>query len=331
MSMPSAHATVVIHQSTIAPDVQGLSDRFSDFRIRGESDASFSAKRGVTEQGATTYDDLADKTYDDGLTAYRAGMAAMESDDTGRQFQYAAAIWQQGLNSGDARNYVAMAVLYLYGRGVARDLFSAQSYANGVAVKGNAGGRLVLGLVMRATGDVEKGLREIRTAASAGNRVAENELGVIYESGDGVPEDLAEAKRWYASAAVKGLVAASRNLMRLNGGNEPKTAREQFTDVRQEAEKGDRVAMYELATMYHIGKGTTINYSAALVWYRRSAERQYSRAKNMLGLIFSATNGEQLDPAWMRQIAQTSIPSSSNISADKPLHADILSEEVVEK
>ena len=41
-------------------------------------------------------------------------------------------------------------------------------------------------------------------AAAAGNTVAMNSLGNIYHYGNGVPKDFAEARKWYEKAAAAG-------------------------------------------------------------------------------------------------------------------------------
>jgi TPR repeat protein len=48
--------------------------------------------------------------------------------------------------------------------------------------------------------------------AEAGDAVAQNSLGALYDHGLGVPEDNAEAARWYEMAAQQGMPLAMRNL-----------------------------------------------------------------------------------------------------------------------
>ena len=47
-------------------------------------------------------------------------------------------------------------------------------------------------------------VRWYRKAADQGNVRAQNNLGVMYDAGEGVPEDNAEAVRWYRLAADQG-------------------------------------------------------------------------------------------------------------------------------
>jgi hypothetical protein len=56
-------------------------------------------------------------------------------------------------------------------------------------------------------------------SAAAGNALAMNNLGFIYENGNGVPVDYAEARKWYEKAAAAGNEVAKANLKKLEGSN----------------------------------------------------------------------------------------------------------------
>ena len=51
-----------------------------------------------------------------------------------------------------------------------------------------------------------------RKSAEQGNANAQNNLGVMYENGDGVLKDSAEAHAWYNNASANGVEAAKKNL-----------------------------------------------------------------------------------------------------------------------
>ena len=58
-------------------------------------------------------------------------------------------------------------------------------------------------------------MRWYRRAADLGNADAQNNLGNMYASGDGVRRDPREAFRWYMKAAEQGCAAAEINLGRM--------------------------------------------------------------------------------------------------------------------
>ncbi|MEO2191509.1 MAG: tetratricopeptide repeat protein, partial [bacterium] len=55
-------------------------------------------------------------------------------------------------------------------------------------------------------------LAELRVDAQAGDAVAQNNLGVAYFSGAGVPQDYAQAVSWWRKAADQGHAGAQNNL-----------------------------------------------------------------------------------------------------------------------
>ena len=71
--------------------------------------------------------------------------------------------------------------------------------------------------------DDAEAVRWYRLAAAQGNALAQNNLGLMYDDGRGVPEDDAEAVRWYRLAAAQGNASAQFNLglMCANGRGVP--------------------------------------------------------------------------------------------------------------
>ena len=104
-------------------------------------------------------------------------------------------------------------------------------------------------------------LDALRRAAEQGDATAQNRLGVMYSNGRGVPQDRAEAVRWYRLAADQGLARAQNFL----GG------------------------------MYSTGRGVPQDYAEAIHWYRLAAEQGLARAQNFLGMMYENGRGVQQD------------------------------------
>ena len=71
---------------------------------------------------------------------------------------------------------------------------------------------IALGLKQAAWADDVSDFRETLQAAERGNAQAQNNLGLMYETGRGVRQDDAEAVRWYRQAAEQGYAEAQYNL-----------------------------------------------------------------------------------------------------------------------
>jgi hypothetical protein len=110
-------------------------------------------------------------------------------------------------------------------------------------------------------GDYETAFRELMPLAVAGNPTAQFGLGVIYLEGYGVPQDHAEAVRWFRLAANQGV---------------PNT-------------------QYALGVMYQEGKGVLQDHSEAARWYRLAADQGNADAQLLLGLVYVRGQGVPQD------------------------------------
>lgn len=105
---------------------------------------------------------------------------------------------------------------------------SAQSLLGWMYVQGS-GGR---------PADPDRAARLYLQAARAGDAAAQNNIGELYETGRGVPTDLAQALLWYRNAAEAGFPPAQFNLGRLHAAGSG-TARD-FTEARRWLEQAER-------------------------------------------------------------------------------------------
>ena len=89
---------------------------------------------------------------------------------------------------------------------------------------------------------------ELLRLAEQGDAKAQYNLGVMYRKGHGVPQNDAEAVKWY----------------------------------RKSAEQGDAHAQFNLGFMYNNGKGVPQNDAEAAKWYRKAAKQGDAEAKSLL-------------------------------------------------
>lgn len=95
--------------------------------------------------------------------------------------------------------------------------------------------------------DYKVALREFK-AAGDNNIRAIYMIGIMYEKGEGVPADPAEAAQWY----------------------------------RKAADKGDAAAQYRLGRFYEKGEGVAESREEAIKLYRKSARQNYPAAKQAM-------------------------------------------------
>jgi TPR repeat protein len=114
-----------------------------------------------------------------------------------------------------------------------------------------------------------------KLAAEQGYAGAQYNLGLMYDKGDGVPQDYKTAVKWYRLAAEQGNALAQYNLgnMYEKGKGVPQDYKTAVKWSRLAAEQGDAVAQFNLGVMYDKGRGVTQDYKKAAKWYCKAAEK----------------------------------------------------------
>ena len=98
---------------------------------------------------------------------------------------------------------------------------------------------------------------ETKALADQGIAYAQYNLGVMYDFGDGVPENDALAVKWYRKAADQGLAKAQ----------------------------------FIIGRVYDFGKGIPENDAEAVKWYRKAAAQGHAEAQNYLGFNYRTGEG----------------------------------------
>jgi uncharacterized protein len=130
---------------------------------------------------------------------------------------------------------------------------------------------LAIGVV--TTAHAEEPLDELLAQAERGDATAQSTLGWKYAKGEGVPQDHAEAVRWFRKAADQGNVAAQINLgvSYAKGEGVAQDYAEAAKWYRKAADQGNGAAQNNLGAMYAQGKGVTQDYTQAYVWFHLAA------------------------------------------------------------
>lgn len=102
---------------------------------------------------------------------------------------------------------------------------------------------------------------EWKASADAGDAVSALLLGVISDTGQGVPQDSAQALYWYKRAA----------------------------------EAGSPSGMFDVGIMYDAGQGVPQDPAEAASWYGRAAAHGFARAEYNLALMYEAGSGVPQD------------------------------------
>ena len=121
----------------------------------------------------------------------------------------------------------------------------------------------------------------IKRLAKGGDKSAQDNLGVMYSIGDGVPQDYKEAAKWFTKAAEQGYANAQHSLgvMYSIGDGVPQDYKEAVKWFTKAAEQGDADAQINLGVMFDNGEGVPKDLVQAYAWYNVANAYGQEKAK----------------------------------------------------
>lgn len=145
------------------------------------------------------------------------------------------------------------------------------------------------------------GTQALRHAALNGDPAAAFEIGERYLAGNGVTANTQEAIKWFERAMAKGSAAAAFRLgMAYEKGQGVQRDRGRArTNYATAAESGHLKAMHNLAVMIveDSGPGGKPDYTNAIPWFRRAADRGLRDSQYNLGVLYARGLGVQANLA----------------------------------
>ena len=141
----------------------------------------------------------------------------------------------------------------------------------------------------------------LRKSAEQGNTTAQNRLGLLYNQGQGVPQDRLLAKQWFEKSAEQGDAGAQVNLgtLYLLGQGALESDQMALFWFRRAAEQQEALAFAKLGFMYEHGRGIPQDFIQAHMWYTLSAGRGEKRA-----LVSRDQLAKQMTPAQVATAQQ---------------------------
>jgi TPR repeat protein len=150
----------------------------------------------------------------------------------------------------------------------------------------------------------------LHEAAEGGDVAAQFQLATAYYMGQGVPQNQAEAVKWYLKLAHKGFAAAQHNLAVAysRGEGVPQSDESAFGWYLKAAQQGDSRAQNNLGHLYKKGQGIPQDDLEATRWYKQAAEQGNPIAQYNLGVAYQFGEGvledEQEAKKWYHKAAQ---------------------------
>ena len=153
-------------------------------------------------------------------------------------------------------------------------------------------------------GDYATAVRGFLVHAEQGDATAQYKLGVMYNYGWGVPEDHAEAVRWYRLAAKQ----VHQSVAIPDEGLSDAELENLIAEMeRSGPRQGHASAQFNLGLMYANGEGVLKDDAEAVRWYRLAADQGLAGAQLILGVKYANGAGVLKDDAeavrWYRLAA----------------------------
>lgn len=145
-------------------------------------------------------------------------------------------------------------------------------------------------------GDYFTALKEWEVAAQQGDFKAQNNLGLLYEKGEGVSQDHQKAIFWYRKSAEQGNPIAQFNLgySYANGRGVPKDLEKALSWYEKSAMQGDASSAFNMGLIYEKERRVR-NYNLTLQWYTVAAHRCSTKAMVNLGVMYNRGRGVSQD------------------------------------
>ena len=152
-----------------------------------------------------------------------------------------------------------------------------------------------------SNGDYATTLRLLRPLADQGNGEAQYDIGILYENGQGAPQNSATAAQWYRKAADQGYAAAQLKVSKMyedgvGVGQDSATA---LLWLRRSAEQGNALAQAILGMRYLGGKDDLVPQDdlLAYMWLLLAKEQGLDGADDALELAYEVMSGAQIKEA----------------------------------
>jgi TonB family protein len=176
---------------------------------------------------------------------------------------------------------------------------------------GDVASQLALGIAAEdkeTNPDYATAAKWYQRASEGGSGAADWQLGMLYETGEGVPQSYEQARRCYERAVERGIEAANMRLglFYLEGWGVQADRQKMLTLITRAADSGYVPAMNMLSGMYFSGVGVARDGKQALAWAERAAVLDDREGQMLVGHMATRGLGVKRDLKLAREWYQMS-------------------------
>ncbi|RHZ60947.1 hypothetical protein Glove_350g138 [Diversispora epigaea] len=196
---------------------------------------------------------------------------------------------------------IRLAHMYLYGRGVEKDLKKCFQIYSKVADEGSNAALICMAYCYYKGFGVEKNeekaFKLYLKSAEKGNIIAQNGVGYCYEKGTGIAKDEVKGFQLHLKSALAGNIDSINNTgyCYYNGIGVNVDKKEAFKWYFKGAKKGYPRAQHNLGLLYKYGHGINQDQVKAFEWYKKAAENDHIKSQYAIGKYFYEGRGTRKD------------------------------------
>lgn len=170
-----------------------------------------------------------------------------------------------------------IATIYNDGLGIEKNTTEALEWAKKSAEQGFPNAQTLLGNIYCAMRNYDLGLSWYMKAAEQNDAIALNNIGDMYERGEGVPKDLNEANSYYLKATTaepdNPLYTSSYWTTKIQVSDSQLDKEHALKIIKDEASSGSKEAQWRLFQIYTDGLYSAANENEAFHWLSQAADR----------------------------------------------------------
>lgn len=220
---------------------------------------------------------------------------------------------------------ISLGQLYYNGNGVGEDKKKAEEMFQTVIDNGYVEGYWGKSSIAYDAGDYEIELECYNKVLEGTEQVyiakAMNNIGAMYQYGDGVEQDYGKALEWYEKACNFGNASAMHNIARMHYSGEgvEQDYAKALEWYEKAADLGNDMAMNNIGYMYHFGKGVEQDYIKSLEWQEKAADLGNDAAMYNIGYMYEHGEGVEQDYTkaleWYEKAAEAGDEDAPNAVA----------------
>ena len=214
-----------------------------------------------------------------------------------------ARLWyHRAAEQGNTPAKYMLGIIYMEGKGGEKDIDKAIKWFNEAGKQGDIAAISKLAVFYYKNHEYAKAIKWLEIGADMGDAWAQNYLGCMYSSGEGIVENDEIAAKLFHKAASQGFVDGIFNLALYY------EAKEEYEEAikwfQRGAEKGDAGSQYNLGNMYHKGIGIEQDIDIAIQWLQKAAEQGMLDAAFNLALCYDDKKEYHESVKWLRIAAE---------------------------